>query len=154
VLVRDLPREPRTGGGSALASATAPPSFFKITATFGASPPPPSLGAGGLEVAWVRYCQPHPSGDLSSWRRCTGDRENYGGDALNEGAVDVEDVTFSFVQARQGGQLIVEAGSFPPHPQERIMCRSLSQSQCPSTRVHCTPPIARLVSPPARSIRN
>ena len=100
-----------------------PPSFFKIVVTFSASLPPPSLGAGGLEAAWARYCQPHPFSNLSAWRpRRTGNRGNYGGDALAEGVVDVEDVAFGVVQARQGGQFVLKAGSFPPHPQERTMC--------------------------------
>ena len=118
-----LPREPRTGGGGALPSATAPPpSFFKIVVTFSASSPPPSLGAGGLETARARYCQPHPSSDLSAWRCRAGDRGNYGGNALAKGIVDVEDVVFGVVQARQGGQHVVEAGFFPPHPQKHTMC--------------------------------
>ena len=78
-----------------------------------------------------------------------GDRGNYGGDALDKGIIDVEDVAFDVVQTRQGGQLVVKASSFPLHPLEHTMCQS--SSQCPSTRAHRAPPIARLVSPLARS---
>jgi hypothetical protein len=94
--------------------------------TFGASLPPSSLGAGGLEAAWARYCQPHPSSDLSAWRSRAGGCGNYGDNALDKGVVDVEDATFGVDQTRQGGQLVVKAGSFPPHPQECTMCQSLS----------------------------
>ncbi len=150
VLVGYLPCEPRTGGGGTLPSATAPPPLLlQDRSDLWRVIPPPSLGAVGLEAVWARYCQPHPSSDLSAWRCCAGNRGNYGGDALDEGVVNVEDVAFGVVQARQGGQFVVEAGSFPHHPQERTMCRS--SSQCPSTCAHRTPPIARLVSLPARS---